>query len=120
MRNITIARGTKETLPLHLFSEACSPVKQTLANFAQTVCRGVKPPMLLASPPRRTSRPQPQAVTIRRSERLAKKSRHRATKPVVQVQNVMMKKLGLTSDSRPPDASAIHGYFLLQPYHLAM
>jgi len=44
-------------------------------------------------------------VSIRRSERLARKSRHRATKPALQAQNVMMKKFGITSATRPPDAT---------------
>jgi hypothetical protein len=66
--------------------------------------------MLVASPPRRRSRQQPQDFTIRRSERLAKKSRHRATKPAVQAQNVKMRKLGLTSDTHPPDASSFQQF----------
>jgi len=33
-----------------------------------------------------------------------------ATKPVVQAQNVMMKKLGITSDSQPPDASSFQQF----------
>jgi len=51
-----------------------------------------------------------QGFSIRRSERLARKSRHRATKPVVQAQNVMMRKLGLTSDTQPPDASSFQQF----------
>ena len=66
--------------------------------------------MLVASPPRRRSRQQPQNFTIRRSERLAKKSRHCAINPVVQAQNVMMRKLGLTSDTHPPDASSFQQF----------
>jgi len=41
---------------------------------------------------------------------LAKKSRHRATKPAQQAQNVLMKRLGLTSTSLPPDASSFQRY----------
>jgi len=66
--------------------------------------------VLVASPPRRRSRQQPQEFTIRRSERLAKKSHLRATKPTVQAQNVMMKKLGITSDAHPPDASSFQQF----------
>ena len=54
-----------------------------------------------------------QDFTIRRSERLAKKSRHRATNPTVQAQNVMMRKLGLTSDTHPPDASSFQQFELV-------
>jgi len=75
-----------------------------VAHFANNVCREAPEPVLQASPPRRRSRPQEQVFNVRRSARLAKKSRHRATKPVVQAQNVMTKKLGLTSETCPPDA----------------
>ena len=102
MHNVTVARGARETLPLHLFAGAEIPTNDVIADFARAP--------LVASPPRRRSRPQPEEFTIRRSERLARKSRHRATKPVVQAQNVMMKKLGITSDSQPPDASSFQQF----------
>ena len=108
-RNVTVARGTREAL-LQLFPDASSPVKEVVANFAHDVCTEAPPPVLVASPPRRRSRQQPQDFTIRRSERLAKKSRHHATKPVVQAQNVMVRKLGLTSDTHPPDASSFQQF----------
>ena len=38
------------------------------------------------------------------------KSRHRASNPTVQAQNVMMRKLGLTSDIHPPDASSFQQF----------
>ena len=38
------------------------------------------------------------------------KSRHRATKPAVQAQNVMMKKLGITSEAQPPDATSFQQF----------
>ena len=113
LQNITVARGSRETLPLHVFSEASTQVKETVANFALAACREVPPSVLTASPPRRCSRQrmQPQqGFSIRRSKRLARKSRHRATKPVVQAQNVMMRKLGLTSDTHPPDASSFQQF----------
>ncbi|KAG2582412.1 hypothetical protein PVAP13_6KG102835 [Panicum virgatum] len=110
MRNVTVARGTRETLPLHLFAVAEIPTNDAIVDFARAVCTDAPPPPLVASSPRRRSRPQQQEFTIRRSERLARKSRHRATKPVVQAQNVMMKKLGITSDSQPPDASSFQQF----------
>ncbi|KAG2575198.1 hypothetical protein PVAP13_7KG419712 [Panicum virgatum] len=106
LRNITVTRGTRESLPFNLFPDASTPVKETVANFAHAMCGDAPPPVLVASPPRRRSRQQPQEFTIRRSERLAKKSHHHATKPTVQAQNVMKKKLGITSDTHPPDASS--------------
>ncbi|KAG2546606.1 hypothetical protein PVAP13_9KG035257 [Panicum virgatum] len=126
MRNVTVAHGTRETLPLHLFAGAEIPTNDAIADFARVrmdtphLCwlllrrRAVRtdtpPSLLVASLPRRRSRPQQKEFTTRRSERLARKSRHRATKPVVQAQNVMMKKLGITSDSQPPDASTFQQF----------
>jgi len=109
-RNITVTRGARGTLPLHLFSEADALVQRMVADFAETVCTEAPPPVLDSSPPRRRSRSQPPPTAIRRSERLAKKSRHRATKPAVQAQNVMMKRLGLTSEEHPPDASSFQQF----------
>ncbi|KAG2535761.1 uncharacterized protein LOC120692501 isoform X1 [Panicum virgatum] len=108
--NVTVARGTKETLPFHLFADNHVPVTEHVVNFAHSVCREAPLPVLNTSPPRRRSRQPQETVAIRRSERLAKKSRHRATKPAVQAQNVMMKKMGITSDSRPPDASSFQQF----------
>jgi len=110
LRNVTVARGTRQTLPLHIFANEENTENDSAANFANTVCRAAPTPVLQTSPPRRTSQLQQQEFTIRRSERLARKSRHRATKPAVQAQNVMMKKLGITSDSRPPDASSFQQF----------
>jgi len=109
-RNVTVARGMRETLPLHLFAGAEIPTNDAIVDFARAVCTDAPPPPLVASPTRRRSRQQQQEFTIRRSERLARKLRHRATKPVVQAQNVMMKKLGITSDSQPPDASSFQQF----------
>ncbi|KAG2619263.1 hypothetical protein PVAP13_3NG140895 [Panicum virgatum] len=110
LRNVTVARGTWETLPLHFFAGTDAFPDELVTNFKQSICREVPPPVLQTLPPRRKSHPQPQEFTIWRSERLAKKSRHRATKPVVQAQNVLMKKLGITSDTRPPDASSFQQF----------
>ncbi|XP_039845840.1 uncharacterized protein LOC120705521 [Panicum virgatum] len=86
----------------------------SLSNRYDSAChprnRDAPRAVLVASPPRRRSRQQPQEFTIRRSERLAQKSHHRATKPAVQAQNVMMRKLGFTSDLHPPDASAFQQF----------
>jgi len=106
LRNVTVARRTRAALPLHIFSECSTPVAEAVVNFANNVCKEAPEPVLQASPPRRRSKQQEQVFTIRRSVRLAKKSRHRATKPAVQAQNVFMKKLGLTSDKCPPDATS--------------
>jgi len=104
-----VAQETREAL-LQLFPGASSPVKKVVANFAHDVCTEAPPPMLVTSPPRWRSRQQPQDFTIRRNERLAKKSCHCATNPTVQAQNVMMRKLGLTSDTHPPDASSFQQF----------
>jgi len=110
LRNITVARGSTETLPLNMFFDISSPSLVAVANFANAVCREAPAPVLQTSPPRRRSKQPDQAFSIRRSERLAMKSRHRATKPAVQAQNVMMKKLGITSESQPPDATSFQRF----------
>jgi len=110
LRNVTVVRGSREALPLHLFSDATTSVDETVADFASDIRRASPPPVLVASPPRQRSRVPPQGFSIHRSDRLAKKSRLRATKPVVQAQNVMMKKLGLTSDTCPPDATSFQQF----------
>jgi len=110
LRNVTVVRGTRTTLPLHLFSDVSEPVKEVVANFANAVCGDAPAPVLQATPPRRQTRPQQQVFSVRRSERLAKKSRRRATKPSTQAQNVMMKKMGITSDTQPPDATSFQQY----------
>ena len=82
-------------------------MKGTVADFAASVGGAPAPEILAVSPTRRRARAPPaMPVSIRHSERLAKKSRHRATKPALQAQNVMMKRLGVTSPSRPPDANS--------------
>jgi len=108
--------GTREALPLQLFPDASSAVKEVVANFAHDVCTEAPPLVLVALPPRWHSRQRPQDFTIRRSERLAKKSRHHATKPAVQAQNVMMRKLGLAHFRHSPAGclilTATRGIFL--------
>ena len=54
-RNVTVVRGTREVLPLQLFPDASSPVKEVVANFVHDVCTEAPPPVLVASPPRRRS-----------------------------------------------------------------
>ena len=49
-------------------------------------------------------------MEIRRSERLAKKPHLRATKPALQAQNVLMRRLGLTMPSAPPDATSFQRF----------
>ncbi|XP_039803664.1 preprotein translocase subunit SCY2, chloroplastic-like [Panicum virgatum] len=99
-------------IPFNISPTGMQPLLTTsyLLAFPSIMAREVPPPVLQTLPPRRKSHPQPQEFTIWRSERLAKKSRHRATKPVVQAQNVLMKKLGITSDTRPPDASSFQQF----------
>jgi hypothetical protein len=90
-RNVNTSRGPLPSLPFHIQADACMPVRQVVSNFAMDICRDVSPPMVAAPPPRRRARSPPKTVAIRCSERLARKSRHRATKPAIQAQNVLMK-----------------------------
>lgn len=109
---VTLTRGSLEALPILHPTEASTPVKCAVANFAQSVCRRASPGLLQGTPPARRARATPTNLTpsIRRRERLARKSRHRASKSVIQAQNVLMKRLGVTSPSRPPDASAFQRF----------
>ena len=105
-RNVNIARGPLPSLPFHIEADACTPVRQVIANFAMEICREAPPPVAAAPPPRRRARSPPKTVAIRRSERLARKSRHRATKPVIQAQNVLMRRLGMAPANAAPDTSS--------------
>jgi len=109
-RNVTLSRGTQEAPPLLLSSSASTPIRRVVSVFAADVCRTASPTVLVSTPPRRRAKTPQLPPAPRRSERLAKKSRHRATKPVQQAQNVLMKRLGLTSTSLPPDASSFQRY----------
>ena len=110
-RNVTVLRGSRDPLPLHIFDGVSSPVKGVVADFAKSLCKDPSPSVLLSTPPRRRARVPPATlISIRHSERLAKKSRHRATKPALQAQNIMMKRLGVTSPSHPPDANSYQRY----------
>jgi len=110
-RNVAVSRGSLDPLPFHIFEDVNSPVKEVVADFAASVCREPSPTVLTSTPPRRRPRAPPAIpVPIRRSERLAKKSHHRATKPALQAQNVMMKRLGVTSAAHPPDAASYQQY----------
>jgi hypothetical protein len=109
-RNVTVSRGSQEAPPLLLSPDVSSPIKKVVSDFAADVCRAASPAVLASTPPRRRARTPQLPATIRRSERLAKKSRHRATKPVLQAQNVMMRRLGLTSACHPPDTSSFQQF----------
>jgi hypothetical protein len=45
LRNITVARGIRETLPLHLFSDVGSPAMEAVVNFAIAICREAPEPV---------------------------------------------------------------------------
>jgi hypothetical protein len=109
---VTTSQGSFKALPLHFSPDSCTPVKCAVANFAQSVWRRSSPGVLRGSPLRRRLRVVADTSTpsIRRSHRLAKKSRQRASKPVIQAQNVLMKRLGVTSPPKQPDSSAFQRF----------
>jgi len=110
-RNVTLSRGSLDPLPIHFFEGVSTPVKEKVADFVTYVRRAPSQAVLASPPPRRRARAPPELPTpLRRSERLARKSRHRATKPAVKAQNVMMKRLGVTSESCPPDATSFQRF----------
>ena len=82
--NVSTVQGSLDTMPLHTLSDTDESLRDMVADFASSVCStSVQPPLLISSPPRRQSRQVPPELTFRRSERLAQKSKTRATKPVV-------------------------------------
>jgi len=96
---------------MHFFEGVSTPVKDKVVDFVTYVRRLPSQPIVTSPPPRRRARAAAELPTpVRRSERLARKSRHRATEPALQAQNVMMKKLGLTSASCPPDATSFQQF----------
>ncbi|CAL4994760.1 unnamed protein product [Urochloa decumbens] len=109
---VTTVRGSNLNLPFHIPPEACTPVRANVARFASNICRPRTPGVLNQTPPRRKARTLMVGLpfTPRRSERLAKKSVHRPTKPALQAQNVLMKKLGISSAAGPPDAAAFQRF----------
>lgn len=115
-RHVTLSRGSLDPLPIHFFEGVGTPVKEKVADFITYVRRtpaaeNRSQAIVASPPPRRRARALPELPTpLRRSERLARKSRHRATKPALQAQNVMMKRLGITSASCPPDATSFQRY----------
>lgn len=66
------------------------------------------PPVLIGRPIQRRSRlaAEPPAAPWR-SKRLAKKAQGQPACPYVRASNVLLRKLGFTSDTRPPNAEAI-------------
>jgi hypothetical protein len=107
---VSTTRGSHATLSLHLPTDLTTPVRPNISRFASDICRPRSPGEVGTRVPIRRSACTPSVPSIRRSERLAKKSCHRASKPVLQAQNVLMKKLGITSRSGPPDAAAFQRY----------
>ena len=79
---------------------------KVVANFAMDICREASLPVVAAPPPRPCVHSPPKMVAIRRSERLARKSRHRATKPAIQAQNVLMRSLVMAPTNAAPDTSS--------------
>lgn len=102
---VNTVRGSLPSIPLHLPPETSTPVKTSVAHFATSVCRQSLSAVLEGSPIRRVSRPQiTPSLSLRRSERLAK--RPRMSNPILQAQNVLMKRLGISSQGGTLDAAA--------------
>ncbi|CAN6234632.1 unnamed protein product [Urochloa humidicola] len=105
---VTTTRGSMSTLPFHLLADASTPVKRAVSGFVSLVAKQNPMTCLVkTSPTRKSIAPGLNLNSaMRRSERLAALSGSRAPKPEIQAQNVLMRKLGITSNKRPPDASA--------------
>jgi len=116
--NVSTVRGSLDTVPLHSLSDVGMSLRDLVADFASSVCSTpAQPPLLISSPPRRQSRHVLPELTFRCSERLAHKSKSRATKPVVLAQNVLMSGHHLRAAcSGCFLLPTIYGYVLLQPF----
>ncbi|RLN09848.1 hypothetical protein C2845_PM11G18690 [Panicum miliaceum] len=112
-RNVNTNRGSRPTLPLHIFDGVASPTRRAVQGFMKKVTKSRPPAAIALTPPRRRAKSPDQKFLCRRSERLARKSRARASNPEVQAQNVMMRSLGITSDSRLPDANAFDEFVVI-------
>jgi hypothetical protein len=82
-------------------------------SFLSEVCTALLPPVISTPAPHRRARlrlPATEDGLPRQSTRVAAQGHHRVSNPEVQAQNVLMRKLGITSEERPPDADTIKAY----------
>ena len=78
-------------------------------NFVDSLSKA--PEVALASHPPVLRRARtPPSKLPRRSKRIARVAGGRASNATVQAQNVLLKKLGITSTSKPPVASSVSSY----------
>lgn len=105
--NVTTTRGTLPALPLHVSDPLA------VQDFLAASTLPCDEPVMSTPPPRRRPRAQQSPATNgslpRRSKRIARKVR--VASPTTQAQNVLMRKWGITSESRAPDADALQEYF---------
>lgn len=108
-----------QPLTLHFDDNVATPIKQVASCFAHSVCRDAPSTVLMNPPRRQAHRPPPgDSPAPRRSERLAQKSRAKLSKPELQAQNVLMKRLGISTTEGPPDAAAYSRYVEIFTGHL--
>lgn len=109
LRSFTSQRIHPERPPLPLLE---SPSTMA-AGFVAAASRPLQQPLLPSTPPRRRPRQQQldedTAAAPRRSKRLA--TQVRVSNQTTQAQNVLMRKWGITSESRSPSADALVEYY---------
>lgn len=115
--NVNTVRGSFPASPLNLSpprSLAPTTVEINVQHFISSISAPCSPPVLPTPPPRRRLKSpvvvNGSAELPRRSKRVAVQCWVRASNPVVQAWNVLMRKLGITSTERPPDADAYIEY----------
>jgi hypothetical protein len=86
-------------------------VQAKVDKFLSLVVRPLPATVVQTPAPRRRGKiPAIEDWLPRRSRRVAAQSKHRVSNPEVQAQNVLMRKLGITSANRSPDADALKAY----------
>ena len=123
LRNITVTRGTRESLLFNLFPDASTPVKETVANFVHAIC-GDAPPT--GAGRFSTKAPFPAAATRihhpaqRKAGKEVASPCHKAHGPGAERDDEEAgHHLGRPSPGRVL-VPAIYGYILLHPHCLTM
>jgi hypothetical protein len=99
--------------PLMAAPKSGDEAQARIDSFLSKVCTPLLPPVISTPALHRRARlhlPATEDGLPRQSTRVAAQGHHRVSNPEVQAQNVLMRKLGITSEERPPDADTIKAY----------
>lgn len=84
-----------------------------VAAFCNAITRSPPPPVLATKPPRRRSKVTAPDFQLRRSSRLAAKSKNRGPNPITVEQNIIMCRPGLVAQDSAPDTAAFQEHVRL-------